>query len=98
MHPRRRRFIKLTATGLVAAPFANALLRRNAAAADMVKESDPAAVDRRAGERIVHRQCGAIQVGAPGALDANEPRAPIAILTSAQRKALLEAMPRAKRR
>ena len=43
-HPRRRRFIKLTATGLVVAPFANALLRRNAAAADMVKESDPAAV------------------------------------------------------
>ncbi len=32
MHPRRRRFIKLTATGLVAAPFANALLRGNAAA------------------------------------------------------------------
>jgi hypothetical protein len=43
-HPRRRRFIKLTATGLVVAPFANALLRRNAAAADTVKESDPAAV------------------------------------------------------
>ena len=44
MHPRRRRFIKLTATGLVAAPFATALLRGNAAAADLIKESDPAAV------------------------------------------------------
>ena len=43
-HPRRRWFIKLTATGLVVAPFANALLRGNAAAADLIKESDPAAV------------------------------------------------------
>jgi hypothetical protein len=41
--PRRRRFIKLTATGLVVAPFANALLRENAAAADLISESDPAA-------------------------------------------------------
>jgi hypothetical protein len=44
VHPPRRRFIKLTATGLVAAPFANVLLSGNAAAADTVKESDPAAV------------------------------------------------------
>jgi hypothetical protein len=44
VHPKRRRFIKLTATGLVAAPFANALLGGNAAAADLIKESDPAAV------------------------------------------------------
>ena len=44
VHPRRRRFIKLTATGLVVAPFANALLSGNAEAADLVKESDPAAV------------------------------------------------------
>jgi hypothetical protein len=44
VHPRRRRFIKLTATGFVVAPFANTLLRGNAAAADMVKESDPDAV------------------------------------------------------
>ena len=44
VHPRRRRFIKLTATGFVVAPFANALLGGNAAAAEMVKESDPAAV------------------------------------------------------
>ena len=44
VHPPRRRFIELTATGLVAAPFANALLSGNAAAVDMVKESDPAAV------------------------------------------------------
>jgi hypothetical protein len=42
--PRRRRFIKLTATGFVVTPFANALLSRNAEAADMVKESDPAAL------------------------------------------------------
>jgi len=44
MHQRRRRFIKLTATGLVVAPFASALLSRNASAADLIKESDPAAV------------------------------------------------------
>jgi hypothetical protein len=44
VHPPRRRFIKLTATGLVAAPFANALLSGNAAAVDTVKESDPGAV------------------------------------------------------
>ena len=44
VHPRRRRFIKLTATGLIVAPFANALLSRNAAAAELIKESDPAAV------------------------------------------------------
>ena len=44
VHPRRRQFIKLTAAGLVVAPFANALLGGNAAAAEMVKESDPAAV------------------------------------------------------
>ena len=43
-HPRRRRFIKLTATGLVIAPFASALLSENAEAVDVVKESDPAAV------------------------------------------------------
>ena len=40
----RRRFIKISATGFAAAPFANALLRGNAAAADLIKESDPAAV------------------------------------------------------
>lgn len=44
MHPKRRRFIKLTVTGLAAAPFANALLSGSAAAADLVKESDPDAV------------------------------------------------------
>ena len=44
VHPRRRRFIRLTATGFVVAPLAAALLRGNAAAADMIKESDPAAV------------------------------------------------------
>ena len=44
MHPKRRRFIKLTVTGLAAAPFANALLSGNAAAADLIPESDPAAV------------------------------------------------------
>ena len=43
-HPRRRRFIKLTATALVVAPFANALLSESTLAADVVKESDPAAV------------------------------------------------------
>ena len=37
----RRRFIKLTAIGLAAAPFANALLSGTARAADMVSESDP---------------------------------------------------------
>jgi hypothetical protein len=44
MHPKRRRFIKLTATGFLVAPFANTLLSGNAAAAEMVQESDPAAV------------------------------------------------------
>jgi hypothetical protein len=41
---RRRRFIKLTATGMAVLPFANAILGGSAEAADMVKESDPAAV------------------------------------------------------
>ncbi|MDG4551792.1 MAG: high-potential iron-sulfur protein [Candidatus Contendobacter sp.] len=39
----RRRFIKLTAIGLVAAPFANALLNNVAAAADPISETDPLA-------------------------------------------------------
>ena len=39
----RRRFIKLTAIGLAAAPFANALLSGAASAADAVSESDPQA-------------------------------------------------------
>jgi hypothetical protein len=43
-HPKRRRFIKLFATGLVVAPFANAPLGESAEAADLVKESDPAAL------------------------------------------------------
>ena len=43
-HTTRRRFIKISATGFIAAPFANALLSGNAAAADLIKESDPAAV------------------------------------------------------
>ena len=41
--PNRLRLIKLTATGVVLAPFANALLSGNAEAVDMVNESDPAA-------------------------------------------------------
>jgi hypothetical protein len=40
----RRRIIKLTVTGLAAAPFANALFSGSAEAADMVSESDPTAV------------------------------------------------------
>jgi hypothetical protein len=40
----RRRFIKLTAIGLAAAPFANALLSGTARAADLISESDPTAV------------------------------------------------------
>ena len=44
LQPKRRRFIKLTATSFVAAPFANALLSGNAAAADLIEESDPAAM------------------------------------------------------
>lgn len=36
----RRRFIKLTAIGLAAAPFANTLLSGTARAADMVSETD----------------------------------------------------------
>ena len=40
----RRRFIKLAATGLAAAPVVAALRSGNARAADMVDESDPAAV------------------------------------------------------
>jgi hypothetical protein len=43
-HPRRRRFIKLTASALCVAPFANALLSESTQAADLIKESDPAAV------------------------------------------------------
>ena len=39
----RRRFIKLTAVGLAAAPFANALLSGAAKAADMISETDPTA-------------------------------------------------------
>jgi hypothetical protein len=39
----RRRFIKLTVTGLAAAPLANALFSGSAEAVDMVSESDPAA-------------------------------------------------------
>ena len=42
--PNRRRFIKLTVTGLAAAPFANALFSGSAEAVDMVSESDPTAV------------------------------------------------------
>ena len=40
----RRQFIKLTATGLAAAPFANALFSGSAEAADMISESEPTAV------------------------------------------------------
>ena len=40
----RRRFIKLTVTGLAAAPLANELFSRSAEAADVVSESDPTAV------------------------------------------------------
>ena len=39
----RRRFIKLTAIGLAAAPFAGALLSGTARAADTVSETDPMA-------------------------------------------------------
>lgn len=39
----RRRFIKLTAIGLAAAPFANALLSGTAGAADTISETDPQA-------------------------------------------------------
>ena len=39
----RRRFIKLTAVGLAAAPFASTLLSGTAGAADMVSETDPQA-------------------------------------------------------
>ena len=40
----RRRFIKLTVTGLAAAPLANAMFSGSAQAADMLSESDPTAV------------------------------------------------------
>jgi len=40
----RRRFIRMTAIGLAAAPFANALLSGTASAADLISESDPTAV------------------------------------------------------
>src|SRR2546428_12538488 len=40
----RRRFIKLTVTGLAAAPLANAMFSGSAEAADMLSESDPTAV------------------------------------------------------
>src|SRR5436189_5123962 len=39
----RRRFIKISAAGFVAAPFANALLSGTAEAIDKVSESDPTA-------------------------------------------------------
>ena len=39
----RRRFIKLTAIGMAAAPFASALLNTSASAADLISESDPVA-------------------------------------------------------
>ena len=39
----RRRFIKLTAIGLAAAPFANALLTGTASAAELISETDPLA-------------------------------------------------------
>ena len=39
----RRRFIRLTAIGLAAAPFANALLSGTVHAADTVSETDPQA-------------------------------------------------------
>lgn len=40
----RRRFIKLTAIGLAAAPFASALLNTTAKAAEPISETDPQAV------------------------------------------------------
>jgi hypothetical protein len=43
-NPNRRRFIKITAAGVAAAPFANALLSGSAEAVDAVSESDPMAV------------------------------------------------------
>jgi anaerobic selenocysteine-containing dehydrogenase len=39
----RRRFIKISAAGFAAAPFANALLSGTAGAVDKVSESDPTA-------------------------------------------------------
>jgi anaerobic selenocysteine-containing dehydrogenase len=41
--PSRRRFIKIAAAGLAAAPLANALLSGTAEAVDKVSESDPTA-------------------------------------------------------
>jgi len=43
-HPSRRRFINLTAAGLAATPFANALVSGTALAVDAVSESEPTAV------------------------------------------------------
>jgi hypothetical protein len=42
-HASRRRFIRITACGLAAAPFAGALLSGTAEAVDAVAESDPIA-------------------------------------------------------
>ena len=42
-HVGRRRFIKISAVGVAAAPFASALLSGTAKAADKVSESDPTA-------------------------------------------------------
>ena len=42
-HASRRRFITITAAGLAAAPFANALLSGAAQAVDAVSESEPTA-------------------------------------------------------
>ena len=41
--PSRRRFIKIAAVGLAAAPLANALLSGTAEAVDKISESDPTA-------------------------------------------------------
>ena len=43
-HASRRRFIKITVTGLTAAPFAGALLSGIAEAVEAVSESDPIAI------------------------------------------------------
>jgi len=45
----RRRFVKLTVTGLAAAPFASALFSGSAEAVDTVSESDPTAVALKSG-------------------------------------------------
>ncbi len=75
----RRRFIKITATGLAAAPFASGLLSGTAQAVDAVSEADPTAAalgykmdaSKAANRKDTTAFCGTCNLysGKPGASD-----------------------------